>query len=145
MPTFAGSADSFYSLGLYSDVFKEVEVDMTFAASNVTADLWTPVVGKKFVLKGFHLRMVVTTVYSGAVIGAMALLVDNAIATRVISCVGVVANAAEIVGKDYGVVEANFAEGITSAANNNVLRIIFTAAATSGITAIRGTVWGQEA
>lgn len=145
MPTFAGSSDSFYSLGLYSDVFKEVEVDMTFAGSNVTADLWTPASGKKFVLKGFHLRMVVTTVYATATVGAMALLVDNAIATRVIACVGVVTNTAEAVGRDYGVVEGHFAEGIISAANNNVLRIIFTTGATSGITAIRGTVWGQEA
>jgi len=144
MPTFAGSSDSFYSLSLYSDVFKEVETDLSFAASNVTVNLWTPAVGKKFILKGCNLRMVVTTVYAGATVGAMALLCDNTIATRVIACIGVVGNAAEAVGKDYGVFQEDFREGIISAANDNTLRVIFSATATSGITAIRGTVWGQE-
>lgn len=167
MPSMDTGRNEWYAALRSSNVFKRVEARYT---ANTLASLWTPASGKKFVLKGFKLKVVCTTTSDGSeAVGSRLALLDGAAATPLLALAAIqVTNTVAgcewpgpikigTATNTYLVTNGNFfsetfAEGYKSATANNVLKFgLIDGAATpavvtiaNGVFNISGVVFGTE-
>jgi hypothetical protein len=120
-----------------------IQVATTFTGA-AQGTVWTPAVGKRITLKGCALRCRVTTALVGATPGDAICLLDNAVATPLIS-IGIIATATDAPGAaQYGFTFFNLDLGYPLAAVNNVLKVSGLATIGTGVIAVNGLVWGDE-
>jgi hypothetical protein len=120
-----------------------IRVATTFTGA-AQGTVWTPGAGKRIVLKGCALRARVTTALAGATPGDAICLLDNAVATPLVS-IGIIATATDAAGAvQYGLTFFNFDLGYPLAAVNNVLKVSTLATITTGVIAVEGFVFGDE-
>ena len=120
-----------------------IRVATTFTGT-AQGTVWTPAAGKRIILKGCALRARVTTALVGATPGDAICLLDNAVATPLVS-IGVIAAATDAPGAvQYGLTEFDFDLGYPLAAADNVLKVSGLATIGTGVIAVNGFVWGDE-
>lgn len=120
-----------------------IRVATTFTGA-AQGTVWTPAAGKRITLKGCALRARVTTALAGATPGDAIFLLDNAVATPLIS-LGTVTTATDAPGAvAYGLTFFDYDLGYQLAAVNNVLKVSTLATITTGVIAVEGFVWGDE-
>jgi hypothetical protein len=119
-----------------------VRVATTFTGA-AQASIWTPAAGKRITLKGCALRARVTTALAGATPGDAICLLDNTVATPLIS-IGVIVAATDAPGAaQYGFTFFHGELGYQLAVGN-VLKVSTLATITTGVIAVEGFVFGDE-